>query len=96
MVVSSLGCVAKVEMFDSLYSSVDTPTNKLVRQLFGEEASIVKASGPKQVGGDDCGVFAIAACTPLAHGCHPHEFDIRHMRADLVKCFENFCLTVFP
>ena len=96
VVASSLGCVAKVEVFDSLYSSVDAPTKKLVRQLFGEEASIEKASGPKQVGGDDCGVFAIATCTSLAHGCHPHEFDIRHMRAHLVKCFENFCLTVFP
>ncbi len=96
MVVSSLGCPAKVDVFDSLFSSVDPSTTKLVTQLFGEDASIEKACGPNQVGGDDCGVFAIATCTSLAHGCQPREFDRQHMRAHLLKCFENFCLTLFP
>lgn len=80
---SNVVSLGKIQVFNSLFSSVDVTTKKLLTQLFGEEASIEITSGPKQVGGNDCGVFGIATCTSLAHGHQPHEFDRKHVRAHL-------------
>lgn len=94
VVVSTLQCPGKVQVFDSLFSFIDGETKSMLTQLFGEESSIEMGDGPKQKGGRDCGVYAIATSTALAHGRQPH-FTQGQARAHLVKCFENFCLTVF-
>ncbi len=64
--------------------------SSIPRSLFREGAKIEMGGGPKQKGGTDCGVFAIATCTSLAHSYQPKEFTHKQMRAHLVKCFENF------
>ena len=96
IVVSSLRCPTRVQVFDSMFSSIDEMTRNMLTQLFGEESSIEMGDGPKQNGGSDCGVFVIATSTSLAHGCYPHDFKYEQMRVHLVKCFENLCLSVFP
>ena len=96
IVASTVGCSAgDVMVFDSLYSSVDQATRDLILQLFGTEVNIKLEKSPQQLGGKDCGVFAVAICTSLANGIHPGSisFDQNAMRHHLVKCYEQFCLT---
>ena len=52
----------------------------------------------KQVGGMDCGVFAIAAVTALAFNIDPSavRFKQEDMRPHLVTCFKNQKFTLFP
>ena len=54
----------------------------------------------KQTGFKDCGVFAIAIATSLAHfgldGAMAACFNQSALRDHLLLCFENMCLTPFP
>ena len=84
-------------MFDSLYSSVDGMTMKLLIKLFGEGVIIEMGNCPLQNGTADCGVFAIVTCVALANHRQPEKKVVQEkMRDHLVKCFENFSLTAFP
>ena len=56
----------EVMVFDSLYSSIDRTTMKLILQLFGLNVKVKLEMSPQQHGVKDCGVFAIATCTSLA------------------------------
>ena len=58
----------EVKVFDSLYTSVNEATMKLLSTLFGKDAKVILETVQKQQGSSDCGVFAIAICTSLAHG----------------------------
>lgn len=49
----------------------------------------------RQEGGKNCGVFAIAVCSALAHDLPPQGFNQNGMRAHLLRCFEDRCLTPF-
>uniref|UniRef100_A0A1X7V1H9 Ubiquitin-like protease family profile domain-containing protein n=1 Tax=Amphimedon queenslandica TaxID=400682 RepID=A0A1X7V1H9_AMPQE len=67
------------------------------RELFGQEARLKLMVCPQQKGGMDCGVFAIAVCTSLAHRQPlPLSFKQDSKRAHLLKCFEDLQLTPFP
>ena len=68
VVVSTLQCPGNIQVFDSLFSSIDGETKSMLTQLFGEESSIEMGDGPQQKGGIDCAVYAIATSTALAHG----------------------------
>ncbi len=96
IVASSLGYTSEVGIFDSVFSAVDEVTMKLVTQLFGPDVAIKMEGGPKQDGGSDCGVFAIATSTAQANGYRSGKFIQGRMRAHLVNCFESLSLTVFP
>ena len=73
-------------IYDSMYSSLDNDTQKVLANLFVfEEAHFVTFQ--KQVGGTDCGLFAIAVATqilslnsPILHFCQSqmtsHAFPI--------------------
>ena len=51
----------------------------------------------KQVGTEDCGLFAIANCICLAERKSlSGNYDQTKMRLHLVNCIENLNLTVFP
>ena len=67
-----------------------------ITQLFQLSAvKIVKSA--KQKGGTDCGVFAIATATALAHGIlNLSSFDQSVMRLHLVNCFKEHLTTLFP
>jgi len=98
IVVSNIHSSPKVlQVFDSLYSSVDGMTMKLLTKLFGEGVVIEMGNCPLQNGTADCGVFAIATCVALANHRQPEKKLVQEkMRDHLVKCFENFTLTAFP
>ena len=49
----------------------------------------------QQNGSTDCGVYAIAACTALAHSKRPLLYNSEGMRNHLINCFENLLLTPF-
>ena len=83
--------VNTVKIFDSLYPSIDPFTRELVYKLYGHDVQVVVEEGPKQEGHRDCGLFAIATATLLAHGCDPtsYKFEQPAMRKHLLDCFEN-------
>ena len=95
--VSTIGCSPDtVQIFDSLYTSTDEETLKLILQLFGSDTKVEMVDCAKQLGGKDCGVFAIAIATSLASNKLSYSFDRAAMRCHLVKCCEKFELTPFP
>lgn len=99
LVMTTIGCSdSEVKIFDSAYSSIDEETSKLVCKLLGRLANIMVVGIRKQLGGQDCGLFAIAIATSLATGSNPAElvYDQAATRAHLIKCFENLCLSPFP
>ena len=90
--MTTIGCSdSEVKIFDSAYSSIDEETSKLVCKLLGRLANITVVGIPKQLGGQDCGLFAIAIATSLATGGDPAElvYDQAAMRAHLVKCMSK-------
>ncbi len=52
----------------------------------------------KQAGSIDCGVFAIAIAAGVALGVDTTnlKFNQTKMRDDLIKCFNNGVITLFP
>ena len=96
IIASHIGSAANVlQVFDSLYSSVDDTTMKLLTKLFGASVAIEMGSCPQQSGTADCGIFAIATCVALANHSQPEHFVQEKMRPPSY-CFENFSLTAFP
>ena len=88
-----------MQVYDSAYDSLDKETEAIVLNLFrGSSLPIQMAKLQKQVGGSDCGPFAIAVATSLAHQRDPSAlmFEQTVMRAHLVQCFEKGKLTPFP
>ena len=87
-----------VKIFDSLYLSIDSFTRELVNKLYGLDGQVVVKEGPRQEGYRDCGLFAIATATLLAHGSDPTccVFEQPAMRKHLLQCFENLKLCPFP
>ena len=55
---SIVGCKDSVNIYESVYTSVDDATKALVPYLFHTEAINVKHL-QRQAGGADCGLFAI-------------------------------------
>ena len=96
IVASTVLSLPTVQVFDSLYSSVDDITTRLLTNLFGINVTVEMGPCPQQDGTADCGVFATATCTALAHGSQPSRYDQKQMRGHLLKCFKNLVLTVFP
>ena len=86
----------KVIAYDSIYSSTEEGTMKVLKLMFGVKVEVQVGEGPKQDGSADCGLFAIATCVSLANsGTIPKKFDQSKVREHLVECFENFNLIPF-
>ena len=85
-----------VKVYDSVYTSIDDPTKKVVRSLFHTPNATIQPF-QKQKGGTDCGLFAIAVVTSIAFGIDPSQtcFKQEEMRKHLVKCFEEEQITPF-
>ena len=97
ILASNIGCAnGDVNVYDSVYRSVDKATIAVITQLFQSSAvKIVKSR--KQKGVTDCGVFAIATATAFAHGIlNLSSFDQSAMRRHLVNCFKEHLMTPFP
>ena len=61
---------------------------KLVSLCFGKDVSVSLEASQQQQGSSNCGLFAIATCTPLAHGITgTPQFKQQMMRHHLIQCF---------
>ena len=63
-------------MYDSLYCNCDEETECLVANLFqhaSKKLQVKVACSPKQKGGSDCGVYAIAFATVLVFEINPSK-----------------------
>ena len=96
--ISNLKCDAsKIIVYVSVNFHVDQEVKDLISNLFDREIEIVMSKEmPKQKGGSDCGVYAIAVATTLLHGTKIGKYKRTLMRPHIVQCFENFQLTTFP
>ena len=56
---------AKVQIYDSLFDTIDSHTKDTVFNLFGSSAIPELVTVPKQTGNKNCGVFALANLTAL-------------------------------
>ena len=86
-----------VFVYDSVFEHLDKNTEKIIQNLFNSKRiKVVKSQA--QCGGDDCGVFAIANATAIAHGFDPANmaFNQSAMRLHLLKCFKEEKMTMFP
>lgn len=88
----------QVDVYDTLFKRLDETTTSIVRHLFGEELEINMVPVQKQVGGSDCGPFAIAIATSLAFDVPPENrrFNQQSMRHHIIDCFEKKCMVIFP
>ena len=101
IVASNVGCKRKeVNMYDSVYSSVNKETENVVFKMFngGSKMTINMRPFQKQSGGADCGLFALAAVTALAFNINPSILKLKQevMRQHLVTCLHNQQFTLFP
>ena len=102
IVASTINCTRnEVKVYDSLFQYLDRDSIQLVKALFrcgGIDPQIKMIQCRKQKGVKDCGIFAIAFATAIAHGLNPsrQNFNQQAMRAHLVDCFHNKLLTPFP
>ena len=102
IMATTISCTQnEVKIYDSLFQYLDRESIQLVETLFhcdGIDPQIKMIQCRKQVGAKDCGVFAIAFATAIAHGLNPsrQKLNQQAMRAHLVNCFNNKFLTPFP
>ena len=97
-IASSHSCRAR--LFDSAAGSIPTRLKTQIAQLYGASASKVclEISPAQQVGGADCGVFALAFATDLSFGNDPAKISYaqREMRDHLLLCLEQQQMEPFP
>ena len=86
-----------VNIYDSVYNRVDSGTKNVIHNLFGscKEQGV---STPKQKGGKNCGVYAIAITTALAFGHNPAtiHFSQASMQTHLIQCIDMQTFPLFP
>ena len=98
VLASTVGCEnGKVNVYDSVYSSLDEMTKQVVFNLFNHRP-INMIDSQRQEGGMDCGLFVVANATAIAFGVDPSKAKFKQvaMRAHLAKCFEEEKISLFP
>ena len=90
-----------VDLYDSLYhNTIQTELEEQVKCLVGANncSGLRVVSVQQQSNSSDCGVFAIAFATCLAHGILPQSvlLNQKKMRGHLANCFKNGKLELFP
>ena len=87
-----------VLVYDTVYNTIDQTTKKVIFNLFSTSKSMELVPVSRQKGGVDCGVFAVAIATALAHQQNPAliEFAQSAMQPHLVACFESGQFSSFP
>ena len=100
VVATSIGCeIGIVNVYDSLFNKLDEKSKYSILNYLPKDTIIkLVVTANKQIGSEDCGIYAIAYCTSLAFGydlCKQRLVQEK-MRHHLVTCFRNNKLTVFP
>ena len=88
----------KVYVYDSVYNTVNKETRDIIKNLFGSSKSVRSIPISKQMGGQDCGIFAIAIATTLAFGKDPAPMKFKQsgLRSHLVDCIDAMKMSPFP
>ena len=80
-----------INIYDTLFSKLDAEGRAIVKQMFGlkQMKCINMVKVQKQQGTKDCGLFAIAMMTSLAHDEDLSDitYDQSKFRSHLIKCF---------
>ena len=82
-------------------SNVLTPLNRQVASVLQTpqaDFELRYVDVQRQVGGSDCGLFALTFATALCSGVDPFScsFKQTQMRSHLLTCFENQQMSTFP
>ena len=95
--VKTIGCqYGEVKVYDSLYGKVDTATKSKLEKTFASKIHYIVPKVQEQQRVKDCGLFAVAFATDIAHGRTVFKYDLSKMRDHLCECFEQLCIDVFP
>ena len=100
--MSTIGCKeGEINMFDSLYSTVDKILNFKIGIVFPGIKCNIRPMIMRQQGVTDCGLFAIGVAVHLALGDSPDDiinlkFDQGKLRFFLFSCFEKKVMSKFP
>ena len=86
-----------MNVYDSVYTIVDETTKEVINWLFHTRNTKMQPL-QKQIGGADCGLFAIAVITSIAYGTDPCQthFKQEDMRKHILKCFGEEHIRQFP
>ena len=102
LTVSTIDCnEGQVNWFDSLFTDLDVDTKKQICAIMkpqGSQLHFLKCPVQNQVGGVDCGLFAIAFAVAICFGMNPSKliFVQDKMRSHLISCLENKKISNFP
>ena len=102
VVASTVYCnTGEVKVYDSLFTYSDKEMEKVIFNLFQWNSTkmVMKFTRcQKQVGGADCGLFAIAFATAIAFGKPPNKLKLvqQELRSHLVSCFNKGRMSLFP
>ena len=102
VVAITINCdIYEVKVFDSLYTFSYKETEATINNLFqwdSTKVSVTFSRCQKQIGGVDCGLFAIAFATALAYGKHASKmrFVQEELRAHFVNCINKGAMSLFP
>ena len=100
--VSTIGCPpGSINVYDSMHLGPSTSLKKVIADMMHSDKkaiSIRTVHIQQEIGGSDCGLFAIANATALCHGKYPGTlaFNQKPMRDHLRKCLAAGTLTEFP
>lgn len=98
--VRSDSCHNPIRIYDSLFKTVDAESKHTLMNLFKKVGKFKFTSVNMQIqrGSNDCGLFAIAVATDLAHGNDPVNviFEQKKMRDHLMRSLESGSLQAFP
>ena len=100
--LSTVGCqTGHINVYDSLHVTFSSDVKELIADLLqwkGNYITIHYCDVQWQVGGNDCGIFAIAFATAICNGDEQASimFDQNNMWNHLKICFDNGKLTPSP
>uniref|UniRef100_A0A1X7U0H8 Ubiquitin-like protease family profile domain-containing protein n=1 Tax=Amphimedon queenslandica TaxID=400682 RepID=A0A1X7U0H8_AMPQE len=102
IMASTISCdVGEVYIYDSLYRNITDETKHTLNKIFTVTTKYHLPAVPTQKGVTDCGVFAIAFASYLAHGKHPnllasqYHLDQDSLRPTLLSIFETKLISDF-
>ena len=100
--LSTVGCQpGHINVYDSLHMGLSSEVKEVIADLMqwkGKEITINYCDVQWQIGGNDCGIFAIAFATAICNGHKPAStvFDQPRLRKHLMTCLDHSELTPFP
>ena len=100
--ISTLNCPeGTVNVFDSMYSDLDHESKSQILSILKHNGSSIKfhlVPVQRQIGGTECGLFAIAFAVALSFGLNPTKliFEQHKMREHLISCFSDKQFSNFP